>query len=66
MGMKKMREDNQSSLITASEIGHFVYCEMAWHLKRRGDFIERTEPEFHWQTVWRVRPSCSSWQPWFC
>jgi hypothetical protein len=45
MDMNKMREIDRGSLITASEIGDFVYCEKAWQLKRcgdepRGEFLE--------------------------
>jgi hypothetical protein len=33
----KMRGVNRSPLITAAEIGDFVYCAKAWYLKRCGD-----------------------------
>jgi hypothetical protein len=32
-----MRRSDRSSLITAAEIGDFVYCAKAWYLKRCGD-----------------------------
>jgi hypothetical protein len=40
MERKKMREKYRSPVITASEIGAFVYCAKAWHLQRCGDEAE--------------------------
>jgi hypothetical protein len=37
MERKKMREKDRSPIIAASEIGAFVYCAKAWHLRRCGD-----------------------------
>jgi hypothetical protein len=36
MESKKMAEIDRHTIITASEIGAFVYCAKAWHLQRCG------------------------------
>jgi hypothetical protein len=37
MDRKKMREKDRNPIITASEIGAFVYCAKAWYLQRCGN-----------------------------
>jgi hypothetical protein len=37
MERRKMREKDRNPIITASEIGAFVYCAKAWDLQRCGD-----------------------------
>jgi hypothetical protein len=37
MERKKMREKDRNPVITASEIGAFIYCAKAWYLQRCGD-----------------------------
>ena len=32
-----MSQINRRLVINASEVGEFVYCAKAWHLKRRGE-----------------------------
>lgn len=34
--MAKLARNTQRSLITATEVGEFVYCAKAWQLKRDG------------------------------
>jgi hypothetical protein len=38
--MERKKKKYQSPVITASEIGAFVYCAKAWHLQRCGDEAE--------------------------
>jgi hypothetical protein len=40
MERKRMRERDRNPVITASEIGAFVYCAKSWHLQRCGDEAE--------------------------
>jgi hypothetical protein len=35
--MERRKKRYRDPVITASEIGAFVYCAKAWHLQRRGD-----------------------------
>jgi hypothetical protein len=35
--MERKKKKHRSPVITASEIGAFVYCAKAWHLQRCGD-----------------------------
>ena len=35
--MATTRQHNRQPVITASEIGEFVYCAKAWQLKRAGE-----------------------------